>query len=125
MASVLRTCGWIILISKKSYKIAGEAHGASNIIKKNAVCGADLLQWPSKEFGSLKRRKKELNEQLLKLQKLEQNEQIRVILQDTEREMDHVLKLEETMWYQRSRALWLRYGDKNSIFFSPKGFPSE
>lgn len=35
-------------------------------------------------------------------------------------ELDKILKLEETMWYQRLRALWLKDGDKNSSFFHKK-----
>lgn len=37
-----------------------------------------------------------------------------------ESELDKVLQHEETMWFQRSRALWPKEGDKNSKFFHQK-----
>lgn len=83
-------------------------------------CGADLEKWANKEFGNIKRKRKELYEQISKLQSFEENESNRLVLQEVEKEMDHVLKLEETMWYQRSCALWLKDGDKNSSFFHQK-----
>lgn len=91
-----------------------------NFGEKVGKCGADLSRWASKEFGSVRRRKKKLTETLLKCQDGEENDQKRQPMQAAERELDHVLKLEETMWHQRSRVLWLKDGDRNSAYFHQK-----
>lgn len=87
---------------------------------KTSQCGADLSQWARKEFGSVRKRKKELTEKLTALQSYEEYEEVRQHIRVIEAEMDQVLKAEETMWFQRSRALWLKDGDRNSAFFHQK-----
>lgn len=68
------------------------------------------------------RKKRDLTERLLTLQKKEEDEQVRQQIREIELEMDKILRAEETMWFQRSRALWLRDGDRNSTFFHQKAF---
>lgn len=40
--------------------------------------------------------------------------------QQNEKELDQVLIAEETMWLHRSRAIWLKDGDRKSSFFHHK-----
>lgn len=41
-------------------------------------------------------------------------------MRKVEQQLDHILKREDTMWFQRSRAIWLKDGDRNSSFFHHK-----
>lgn len=83
-------------------------------------CGPDLLNWASKEFGSIRKQKKELTETLKKIQNGPQTELSEKQLDQVERELDSILEKEESIWCQRSKALWLKEGDKNSSFFHQK-----
>lgn len=93
---------------------------AESFSEKIGMCGAQLSQWASKEFGSVRKRKKELTDQLMACQTEDETEQRKEQMTKIEKELDHVLKLDETMWQQRSRILWLKDGDKNSSFFHKK-----
>lgn len=92
----------------------------SNFDDKVAICGAELAQWANKEFGSIRKRKMELTEKLQECQKRDDQLHMQQQVQQIEKELDQVLKAEETMWFHRSRALWLKDGDRNSSFFHYK-----
>lgn len=79
-----------------------------------------FMEWDRTHFGSVRRKIKELRKKLENLQKLPQGEWVVEEARSVENELNQCLKLEETMWYQRSRVLWLKDGDRNSSFFHKK-----
>lgn len=91
-----------------------------NITAKIQKCGSELMQWAKREFGSVRKKKTELYERLQELQQERPSPIIEHEMRKVEMELDAVLQNEETMWFQRSRALWLQDGDKNTKFFHQK-----
>lgn len=89
---------------------------AHNIIEKIQGCSVQLSRLVSQCFGSFKKKKK-LTSRLAELQKMELTEVVHEELTKVEASLDVVLRDEETMWFQRSRALWLKDGDRNSHFY--------
>lgn len=84
------------------------------------ACGEKLMQWAKHAIGNIRSRKKDLYTKIDELQKLNPSDAILQEIRSTEAELDGVLKKEETMWFQRSRAMWLKDGDKTSKFFHEK-----
>lgn len=82
--------------------------------------GSKLSQWDRDAFGKLDEKIKVGKERLNYLQNREQTEENIRKLGVTRGELDELLKSEETFWFQRSRALWLKDGDHNTSFFHIK-----
>lgn len=81
-------------------------------------CQEQLLNWNWKEFGNvnkvLKKKKKERLQQLEFWDSLHGKAEE---IQKVRKEINEIQVKEEMMWNQRSRALWLKWGDRNTKFF--------
>jgi exonuclease III len=79
-----------------------------------------LHKWGSKTFGAIPRRIKETQAELENLQRVADSQDLTQQISTKEKELDDLLEKEEMWWSQRSRALWLTHGDKNTRFFHQK-----
>ena len=83
-----------------------------------------LIKWEKRAFGNTKvilQQKQRLLEELTCRNDPTLLERIR----ETKAEINNILHHEELAWRQRSRAIWLPAGDKNTKFFSPESHPKE
>ena len=87
---------------------------------KVQFCGEKLTEWSKNSFGNVK---KTLEEKINLLSKVEMDaarggDPLRV--KALQLEINNMLDKENLMWQQRSRALFLKSGDRNTAYFHSK-----
>ncbi|KAL9677471.1 hypothetical protein QQ045_005703 [Rhodiola kirilowii] len=102
------------------WRIWSSQTGEEPLETKLKHCMKELHQWNSLTFGSVKRKVKELKEGIQDIRGRPRTEETSKIEANMTTELDEWLEREELWWRQRSRADWLRQGDRNTAFFHQK-----
>ena len=80
-------------------------------------CQEQLKRWNWKAFGNVNNVLKQKQGKLQLLKAIECTHKNAEEIRKLKLEINETLTREEIMWNQRSRALWIKWGDRNMKFF--------
>ena len=92
------------------------------VVKKIKKCKQMLHSWSKNHFGSVKNQIKKKKELLWKAEEVSAKGGSHDMVVQLKRELNVLLDKENRMWFQRSRALWLVEGDRNTKKISWGGY---
>ncbi|XP_042954684.1 uncharacterized protein LOC122291103 [Carya illinoinensis] len=84
------------------------------VMRKIQHCGEKLTVWNKNSFGHVQRNLRKAKERLFIAHQADPLSYDRQKIQEARNEVQKWLARSEVMWRQRSKALWLAKGDKNS-----------
>ena len=88
-----------------------------SIMDRLKRCKVSLQGWNWSVFGNVNRVLKQKQERLQFLEGLNCLHEKADEIQGLRKEINEILTREEIMWNQRSRASWIKWGDRNTKFF--------
>ena len=80
-------------------------------------CQKQLQRWNWAKFGNVNKMLKQKKEKLQQLELWDNLHGKIEVIKRVRREINEIQVREELMWNQRSKALWLKWGDRNTNFF--------
>jgi ribonuclease HI len=93
---------------------------SSQLNSKIPYCVEEFTRWGDDRFGNVPKKIRELQKQLEILNSNSDVAGNMRKIKEVEATLDDLFESEEIWWAQRSRAVWLQHGDRNTKFFHQK-----
>lgn len=93
---------------------------SESFIQQLRSSGKHIKHWGFTTFENLKAKTQNLQNQLSFINNQSGDFSNDAVIQDLERQFDHLLGLDEAYWKQRSRSDWHKGGARNTKFFHHK-----
>ena len=90
------------------------------VVGKVQVCGERLTKWSKNSFGSVRRMLEEKRNFLSKAEMDAAKGGDPMVVKSLQKEINDIIDKESQIWQQRSRALFLKCGDRNTAYFHNK-----
>ncbi|TXG58188.1 hypothetical protein EZV62_016017 [Acer yangbiense] len=107
-------------IIKDIWQGSGLISSIGDLKLKLDKCASNLTVWSKTRFGNIQRQFREKTREIEHLYNLCGSPGIMILIRSLEREVEGLYDCEEIYWKQRSRAEWLKVGDRNSKYFHSK-----
>lgn len=104
-------------IVESSWTLSPHTSSSKSLVQKLSVVSTNLQQWEKNHFGNVAAQISSLRGQLEHLQKANPTSSNVLACREVEKELRSLMRKEESMWMQRSRASCLAGGDQNTAFF--------
>ncbi|KAL2895927.1 hypothetical protein RDABS01_000461 [Bienertia sinuspersici] len=111
------------LSQEDCWKVVEEAWNGSMSMEapsKLEWCASRLTEWAEATFGKIKKRIREAEKELKKLQDTRPDHNMLSRCDDLAKELDELHRREESYWHARARVNELKDGDKNTSYFHHK-----
>ncbi|OMO55536.1 hypothetical protein COLO4_35936 [Corchorus olitorius] len=105
------------LVIDEAWHEQTQGSAAFTLARKIQTTKERLKEWNRNHFGNLSKRKRQLEEELARIQQHIDIPENRMREEAVRKKMEEVMEQEQLMWMQKSRANWYIQGERNTKFF--------
>ena len=104
-------------IIEAAWMAAGNVNTAEGMAAALKACAMDLKAWSSATYGQIPKKIQEKRKRLSILVQLDGDGQFGEEIKQVRKDINDLIDSEELYWCQRSKAHWLKEGDRNTKYF--------